>query len=80
MLWEINVGDDIINQFASKKVRGIGSGFRLVLEEQVGEKMKELSRLIFLEIILAKNLVLSDAENKTLGPLKRGRLADLPLH
>ena len=46
--------------------------FRLVIEGETGKKIPELSRLEFLEKVLAKNFALSDAEDNTSGLLNRG--------
>ena len=53
--------------------------FRLVLERKTGKEIPESSRLEFLEKFLANNFALSDVEDNTFGPLKRGGIADLPL-
>ena len=53
--------------------------FRLVLEGKTGKEIPELSRLEFLEKFSANNFALSDAEDTTSGPLKRGGVVDLPL-
>ena len=53
--------------------------FRLVLEGKTGKEVPESSRFEFLERFLANNFALSDAEDKTSGPLNRGGIADLPL-
>ena len=53
--------------------------FRLVLEGKTGKEIPKPSRLEFLEKFLANNFALSDAEDKTSGPLNTGGLADLPL-
>ena len=53
--------------------------FRLVLEGRTDKEIPESSRLKFLEKKLAKNFVLSDAEDSTSWPLNRGGIADLPL-
>ena len=53
--------------------------FRLVLEGKTGKEIPESSRFEFLEKFLAINFALSDAEDNTSGPLKRGGIADLPL-
>ena len=53
--------------------------FRLVLDGKTGKVIPESSRLEFLEMFSANNFALSDAEDKTSGPLKRGGIADLPL-
>ena len=53
--------------------------FRLNLEGKTGKEISESSRLEYLEKFLANNFALSDAENNTSRPLKRGGMADLPL-
>ena len=53
--------------------------FKLVLEGKRGKEIPESSRLEFLEKFSAKNFTLSDAEDKTFGPLNRGGIADLLL-
>ena len=53
--------------------------FRLVLERKTGKEIPELSRLEFFKKFLANNFALSEAEDNTFGPLKRGGIADLPL-
>ena len=53
--------------------------FRLVLEGKTGKEIPESSRLEFLEKFSANNFALSEAEDSTSGPLKRGGIADLPL-
>ena len=53
--------------------------YRLVLAGKAGNEIPESSRLEFLEKFLAKNFALSDAEDKTSGPLNRGGIAHLPL-
>ena len=53
--------------------------FRLVLEGKTGKETPESSRLEFLEKFLANSFALSDAEDKTSGPLNKGGIADLPL-
>ena len=53
--------------------------FRLVLEQKTGKDIPELSRLEFLEEFSAKHFALSDAEDNTYEPLKRGGIAYLPL-
>ena len=53
--------------------------FRVVLEGKTGKEIHESSRLEFLEKFSANNFALSDAEDKTSGPLNRGSIADLPL-
>ena len=46
---------------------------------KTGKEIPESSRLEFLERFSANNFTLSDAEDKTSGPLNRGGIADLPL-
>ena len=53
--------------------------FKLVLEGKTGKETPESSRLEFIETFSANNFALSDAEDKTSGPLNRGGIADLPL-
>ena len=53
--------------------------FRLVLEGKTGKEIPESSRLEFKEKFSANNFALSDAEDKTSGPLNREGIADLPL-
>ena len=53
--------------------------FKLVLEGKTGKEIPESSRLEFIEKFSANNFALSDAEDKTSGPLNRGGIADLPL-
>ena len=53
--------------------------FILDLEGKIGKEIPELSRLEFLEKILANNFALIDAEDKTSRPLNRGSITDLPL-
>ena len=53
--------------------------FKLVLEGKTGKETPESSRLEFKEKFSANNFALSDAEDKTSGPLNRGDIADLPL-
>ena len=53
--------------------------FRLVLEGKTGKEILESSSLELLEKFLAKNFVLSEAEDNTTGPFNRGGIADLPL-
>ena len=43
------------------------------------KEIPELSRLMFLEKFSANNFALSDPEENTSRPLKRGGIADLPL-
>ena len=52
--------------------------FRLVLEGKTGKEISESSRFEFLGKYLANDFALSDAEDKTSGPLNRGVIADLP--
>ena len=53
--------------------------FKLVLEGKIGKQIPKSSRLEFLEKFSANNFALSNAEDKTSGPLNRGAIADLPL-
>ena len=53
--------------------------FKLVLEGKTGKEIPESSRLEFIEIFSANNFALSDAEDKTSGPLNREAIADLLL-
>ena len=53
--------------------------FRLVLEEETGKEIPELSRLKFLEKFFANNFPLSNAEDNISGPLNRGGIADVLL-
>ena len=57
----------------------ISCSFRLVLEGKIGKEIPESSRLEFFKKFLPNNFALSDAEDKTSGPLNRGGIADLPL-
>ena len=59
--------------------REILCSFRLVLEGKSGKEIPESSRLGSLEKFSANCFDLSDAEDNTSGPLKRGDVADLPL-
>ena len=61
------------------RVTEILSSFKLVLEGKTGEEIPESSMLEFIEKFSANNFTLSDAEDKTFGPLNRGGIADLPL-
>ena len=53
--------------------------FRLVLEGKAGKEIPKSSRFEFLEKFLANNFALSDAEDSTSDPLKRGGIAYLSL-
>ena len=53
--------------------------FILVLEGKTGKEIPESSRIEFLEKFSGNNFALSDAEDNTSGPLKRGGIADLAL-
>ena len=53
--------------------------FRLVLEGKTGKEIPESSRFEFLEMFLANNFPLSDAEDNTSGLFNRGGIADLAL-
>ena len=61
------------------EVTEIFCSFKLVLEGKAGKVIPESSRLEFIEKFSANNFALSDAEDKTSGPLNRGSIADLPL-
>ena len=50
-----------------------------VLEGSTGKEIPDSSRLEFLQKFSANNFALSDAEDNTSRPLKRGGIADLPL-
>ena len=52
---------------------------KLVLEGKTGKEIPESSRLEVLEKFSANNFALSDAEDNTSSPLRRGGIADLPL-
>ena len=52
---------------------------KLVLEGKTGKEIPESSRLEFLEKFSANSFALSDADDKTSGPLNREGIADLPL-
>ena len=60
-------------------VTEISCSFKLVLEGKTGKEIPESSRLEFMEKFSANNFPLSDAEDKSSGPLNRGGIADLPL-
>ena len=60
-------------------VTEILSSFKLVLEGKTGKEIPESSRIEFMGKFSANNFALSDAEDKTSGPLNRGGIADLPL-
>ena len=53
--------------------------FILVPGGKTGEEIPESSSLEFLEMFLANDFALSDAEDNTFGALKRGGITDLPL-
>ena len=53
--------------------------FILVLEEKKGKEITNSLTLQSLEMFLANNFVLSDAEDKTPGPPNWSGLTDLPL-
>ena len=59
------------------RVTEILCSFKLVLEGKTGKEIPESSRLEFTEKFSANNFALSDAEDKTSGPLNRGVIADL---
>ena len=60
-------------------VAEIFPSFRLVLKGETGKEIHKLSRLEFLEKLLANNFALSDAEDNISGLLNRGGMANLPL-
>ena len=53
--------------------------FKSVLEGKTGKEIPESSRLEFTEKFSANDFALSDAEDNTSEPLKRGVIGDLPL-
>ena len=53
--------------------------FGLVMKGKTGKEIPKSSRLAFLEKFLANSFALSEAEDKTSGPLNREDVADLPL-
>ena len=53
--------------------------FKLVLEGKTDKEIPELSRLEFLEKFSANNVALSDAQDKTSGPMNKGGIEDLRL-
>ena len=53
--------------------------FQISSRRKAGKEIPESSRFEFLEKFLANNFALSDAEDKTSGPVNRGGIADLPL-
>ena len=59
--------------------RQILRSFRLVLEWKTGKEIPESSRLEFIEMFLANNIALSEAEDSTCGALNREGIVDLPL-
>ena len=59
-------------------VAEIFPSFRLVLKGETGKEIHKLSRLEFLEKLLANNFAL-DAEDNISGLLNRGGIANLPL-
>ena len=58
------------------EVTEILCSFKLVLEGKAGKEIPESPRLEFIEKFSANNFALSDAEDNTSGPLKRGGTAD----
>ena len=60
------------------RVTEILCNFKLVLDETTDKEIHESSRLEFLEKFSANNFALSDAEDKTSGPLNSRGIADLP--
>ena len=75
-LWQIRVSYDLFNQLA---VTELLCSFRLVLEGKMGKGIPGSSRLEFLEKFLVINSTLSDREDNTSLPLKKGDTADLLL-
>ena len=69
----------VMTFLTSLRVMDILCSFRLVLEGKTGKEIPESSRFEFLEMFLANNFALSDAEDNTSGPLNRGGIADLPM-
>ena len=61
------------------RVTEILCSFKLVLVGKTGKEISESSRLEFLQKFSANNFALSDAEDNTSRPLKRGGIGDLPL-
>ena len=61
------------------EVTKILCSFKLVLEGKTGKEIPESYKLEFIEIFSGNSFALSDAEDKTPGPLNRGGIADLPL-
>ena len=53
--------------------------FRIVLEGKTGKEIPESLRLEFLKKFLLNNFALSDVEDNTSQPMKRGGIADLSL-
>ena len=60
-------------------VQEIFWSFRLVLEGKIGKEIRKLSRLEFLENVLANNFALSHAKDITFRLLSRAGIADLAL-
>ena len=53
--------------------------FRLVLAGKTGKEIRQSSRLVFLEKVLANNFALSEAQDNTTRLLNRAGIRDLPL-
>ena len=53
--------------------------FRLVLAGKTGKEIRQSSRLVFLEKVLANNFALSEAQDNTTRLLNRASIRDLPL-
>ena len=66
----------IMTLFTILGVTEILCSLKLVLEGKTGKEIAESSRLEFLENFSTNNFALSDAEDNTSGPLKRGGIAD----
>ena len=69
----------VLRKVFSKQFCFIRCSFKLVLEGKTGKEIPESPRLEFLEKFSANNFALSDAEDKTSGPLNREAIADLLL-
>ena len=53
--------------------------FRLVLAGKTGKEIRQSSRWVFLEKVLANNFALSEAQDNTTRLLNRAGIRDLPL-
>ena len=69
----------IINFLTILGVTKILCNFKLVPEGKLDKEIPESLRFQFVEMFLANNFALSDAEDDTFRPLNRGGLADLLL-